>query len=39
MKTAFTLVLIALLIIPAALTMRIMVWRERQRQRRRDEEG
>ena len=39
MKTAFTLILIALLIIPAAVTMRIMVWRERQRQKRPDEES
>ena len=39
MKTAFTLILIALLIIPAAVTMRIMVWRERQRQRRRGDES
>lgn len=36
MKAAFILVLIALLIVPAAVTMRIMVWRERRRQR--DEE-
>jgi hypothetical protein len=33
MKAAFVLVLIALLIVPAAATMRIMVWRERKRQR------
>jgi hypothetical protein len=37
MKTAFTLILLALLIVPAAITVRIMVWRERKRQR--DEEG
>jgi hypothetical protein len=37
MKAAFALLLLALLIVPAAVTMRIMVWRERRRQR--DEEG
>ena len=36
MKAAFSLLLIALLIVPAALTVRIMVSRERKRQR--DEE-
>ena len=33
MKAAFTLLLIALLIVPAAATVRIMLWREKQRQR------
>ena len=32
MKAAFILILIALLVVPAAVTMRIMVWRERRRQ-------
>lgn len=36
MKAAFTLILLALLIVPAAATVRIMLWREQQRQR--DEE-
>ena len=33
MKAAFALILVALLIVPAAVTVRIMVWRERKRQR------
>ena len=33
MKTAFVLLLVAMLILPAAITMRIMVNRERQRMR------
>ena len=37
MKAAFTLVLIALMIIPAVATVRIMLVREKKRQR--DEEG
>jgi hypothetical protein len=36
MKAAFTLILLALLIVPAGLTVRIMLWRERQRQRDRE---
>ena len=37
MIAAFALILLALLILPAIATARIMVWRERRRQR--DEEG
>jgi hypothetical protein len=37
MKAAFVLIFLALLILPAIATMRLMVWRERKRQR--DEEG
>ena len=37
MKAAFALLLVALLIVPAVVTVRIMLWRERKRQR--DEEG
>jgi uncharacterized protein involved in cysteine biosynthesis len=33
MKAAFALILVALLIVPAAVTARIMLWRERKRQR------
>jgi hypothetical protein len=33
MKAAFVILLVALLIVPAAVTVRIMVWRERRRQR------
>jgi hypothetical protein len=36
MKAAFALILVALLVIPAAATVRIMLWREKQRQRNED---
>ena len=39
MKAAFVLILLALLILPAIATMRIMVWRERRRQKQADGEG
>ena len=39
MKAAFVLILLALLILPAIATMRIMVWRERRRQKQDDGEG